>query len=307
VLFAGHGRMRIGFGEIDPPVGSDPPDQMVEIAARQCCDNPYYAFRKPAGTSLICIQGDWSNVVDAKIKGRLATAIGVDSRSPYSPLYARALGTPKPWGVTALFAEYTGAHPPLEIDWSLERGVRAAAVSQESVTEPDATEGSFRAVAESPTRAEPAADPHPEQARGRPFATFWEFAVAVNRSDPAALALASNGVTSEIHFDGAEVKRLITTMWFRSVIPRLSREWRDRVLEVLIDSVLLTDHPVKLGWQSMHLRELSYAQLQELAARIPVLDVVRPDLDLLIAVGRLWGADSVKRFRFGESQERQGV
>ena len=130
VLFAGSGRLRIGFGEIDPPAGSDPSDEMVETAARQCYDNPYYAFRKPAGTSLICIQGDWSNVVDAKIKGRLATAIGVDSRSPYSPLYARALGTPKPWGVTALFAEYTGAHQPLEIDWSLERSMTVEVLRQ---------------------------------------------------------------------------------------------------------------------------------------------------------------------------------
>jgi cell division GTPase FtsZ len=308
VLFAGPGRLRIGFGEIDPALGSDPADEMVEIAARQCCDNPYYAFRKPAGTSLICIQGDWSNVVDAKIKGRLATAIGVDSTSPYSPLYARALGTPKPWGVTALFSEYTGAHPPLEIDWSLERGVRSAAVSHESVTEPISSEESSRAVAEPPTgAAHPAGQARLEQPRGRPFSSFWEFAVAVNRSDPAALALASNGITSEIPFDGAEVKRLINTMWFRSVIPRLSREWRDRVLNVLIDSVLLTDHPVKLGWQSTHLRQLSYAQLQQLAARMPVLDVVRPDMDLLIAVGRLWGADSVKRFRFGEPHERQEV
>jgi hypothetical protein len=257
---------------------------------------------------LICIQGDWSNVVDAKIKGRLATAIGVDSRSPYNPLYARALGTPKPWGVTALFAEYTGAHPPLEIDWSLERGIRSAAVSHESVTESVAIEESSRAVAESPTRAARAADQaHLDHPREGPFSTFWEFAVAVNRSDPAALALASNGVTSEIPFDGAEVRRLINTMWFRSVIPRLSDAWRDRVLDVLIDSVLLKDHPVKLGWQSTHLRELSYAQLQELAARIPILDMVRPDLDLLIAVGRLWGADSVKRFRFSESHERRAV
>jgi hypothetical protein len=77
------------------------------------------------------------------------------------------------------------------------------------------------------------------------------------------------------------------------------------VLDVLIDTVRVIDHPVKLGRQSMHLRELSYPQLQELAARLPVSDVVRADLDLLLAVGRLWGADSVKRFRFGESHERQ--
>jgi cell division GTPase FtsZ len=306
VLFAGNGRLRIGFGMIDPPAGSDPSDEMVEVAARQCCDNPYYAFRKPAGTSLICIQGDWSNVVDAKIKGRLAAAIGVDSSSPYSPLYARALGTPKPWGVTALFAEYTGAHPPLDIDWSLERGDRAAASPRETVTEPVTIEASSRAIAESPARGERQADQaRSEQPRARRFSTLWEFAVAVNRSDPAALALASNGVAPEITFDGAEVRRLITTMWFRGVVPRLSREWRERVLDVLTDSVLLTDHPVKLGRKTARLRALGYAQLQELATRVPVLDVVRPDLDLLIAVGRLWGADSVKRFRFAEVHERR--
>jgi hypothetical protein len=73
---------------------------------------------------LICIEGDWSNLVDAQIKGRVAVAMGVDAKSPYSPLYARVVGMPRPWGVTALFAEYTGAQQPLDIDWSLEAGVR---------------------------------------------------------------------------------------------------------------------------------------------------------------------------------------
>ena len=95
-------------------------------AALRCCENPFYAFHGPPGTSLVCIQGDWSNVVDAKIKGRIA-AMGLDSRSPYTPLYARARERP-PWGVTALFAEYTGKHPPLDLDWTLERRVRAAAI-----------------------------------------------------------------------------------------------------------------------------------------------------------------------------------
>src|SRR5262245_34699838 len=264
VLFAGNGRLRIGFGEIDPPAGSDPTDEMVDRAARQCCDNPYYAFAKPAGTSLICIQGDWSNVVDARIKGRLATAIGVDSRSPYTPLYARALGTPKPWGVTALFAEHTGTHPPLEIDWSLERGVRSAALSDESAMEPVVAEEPARPLAAAPTRAErPPVPAHVEPAHSRRFATLWEFTVAGTRSGPAALALASDSVTSEIPVDRAEVRRLLSTMWFRSVLPRLSREWRERVLNALIESVLITDHPVKAGRQT-HLRELDYAQLQDL-------------------------------------------
>ena len=34
-LFAGHGRLRIGFGEIDPPAGQDPSDEQVEQAIRR--------------------------------------------------------------------------------------------------------------------------------------------------------------------------------------------------------------------------------------------------------------------------------
>jgi cell division GTPase FtsZ len=305
VLFAGDGRLRIGFAEIDPPAGCEPSDELVEQAARLCCDNPFYAFHKPAGTSLICIQGDWSNVVDAQIKGRLATAMGVDSKSPYSPLYARAVGTPKPWGVTALFAEYTGTHPPLEVDWSLERG-RTAASYQRPESEPIAAEQPSLVVAQSVAPATRQHVEHPvvESPREPSFSTFWEFAVAVNRSDPAALALASNGVTSDISVDGAEVRKLFTMMWFRTVLARLSRNWLDRLLNVLIEHVLVSDHPVKVGRQTMHLRELTYAQLQEVGSRMSVPDVIRPDLDLLITVGRFWGADAVKQFRFIEVSEQ---
>ena len=296
-----------GFAEIDPPAGAEPSDELVEDAARRCCDNPFYAFHKPPGTSLICIQGDWSNVVDAKIKGRLATAMGVDSRSPYSPLYARAVGAPKPWGVTALFAEYTGTHPPLEVDWALERGVRTATSYQRLESEPMPVEQPAPIVAES---AEAADEPRRRACRSSSrcasprFSTFWEFAVAVNRSDPAALALASNGATSTIPIDGAEVKKLMSVMWFRTVLARLSGDWRDRLLTALVEHVPVSDHQVKLGRQTMHLRELTYAQLQEIDSKTFVPDVVRPDLDLLMTVGRFWGADAVKRFRFVEAPEQ---
>jgi cell division GTPase FtsZ len=302
VLFAGNGRLRIGFAEIDPPAGSEPSDEVVEDAARRCCDNPFYAFHKPPGTSLICIQGDWSNVVDAKIKGGVATAMGVDSRSPYSPLYARAVGAPKPWGVTALFAEYTGTHRPLEVDWALERGVRTATSYQRPEREPFPVEQPSSIAMEA---AEPIAELDEEQTeagvRGPAFSTFWEFAVAVNRSDPAALALASNGATSTFPIDGAEVKKLVSVMWFRTVLARLSGDWRERLLAVLVEHVPMSDHQVKLGRHTMHLRELSYAQLQEIDSKTPVPDAVRADLDLLMTVGRFWGADAVKRFRFVEA------
>jgi cell division GTPase FtsZ len=304
ILFAGQGRLRIGFGEIDPPDGSDPSDQLVEHAARRCCDNPYYAFHKPAGTSLICIEGDWSNLVDARIKGRIAVAMSVEANSPYSPLYARAVGMPRPWGVTGLFAEYTGAHRPLEVDWSLERGVRPSADVHRTVVEPIAVD----AAAKSPVPVEPRTNPteqkvvNPPQARA--FSTFWEFAVALNRSDPAALALAGDGATSSIPLDAVELRRLIGMMWFRTVFGRLGGDWRERLLNVLIESATVPDHAVKRGRQTVHLRDLSYEELEESGSKTLVPDWVRPDLDLLIAVGRFWGADAVKRFRFVEAPER---
>ena len=296
ILFAGQGRLRIGFAEIDPPDGCDPSNELVELAARRCCDNPYYAFQKRAGTSLICIEGDWSNLVDAQIKGQVAAAMGADAKSPYSPLYARAVGMPRPWGVTALFAEYTGTQQPLEIDWSLERGVRTTA----SVVEPIAVEDVPPAAA-SPEPLEPYTDSAlrvSDPPGARAFTSFREFAVALNRSDPAALALTNDGVTSDIPVDGTELRRLLGMMWFRTVLGRLSRDWRERLLQVLIESATVTDHAVKRGRQTIHLSELSYEELNKIGSTTVAPDWIRPDLDLLIAVGRFWGADAVKRCRF---------
>ena len=143
-----------------------------------------------------------------------------------------------------------------------------------------------------------------EAPRALPFTTFWEFAVAVNRSDAAALALAGNGAASDIPIDGVELRRLLGMMWFRTVLDRLSGHWRERVLNVLIESATVPDHVLKQGRQTVHLRELSYEQLQEIGSKTMVPDWIRPDLDLLITVGRFWGADAVKRLRFVEAPER---
>jgi cell division GTPase FtsZ len=119
MLFAGEGRLRMGFAEIAPDPGSEPSEAQIDAAARACWDDSYYAFRGPVGTSLVCIQGDWSNLVDAKIKSRLASLAvdSADAAHPYNPLYARAGRAPKPWGVTAVFAEYTGPTASLELDF----------------------------------------------------------------------------------------------------------------------------------------------------------------------------------------------
>ncbi len=66
----------------------------------------------------------------------------------------------------------------------------------------------------------------------------------------------------------------------------------------------MSNHPVRHGRHVTHLRELTYAQLQEIASNTSLADGVRPDLDLLITVGRLWGADAVKQIRFVEAPEQ---
>jgi hypothetical protein len=144
-----------------------------------------------------------------------------------------------------------------------------------------------------------------ESAGQRGFTTFWEFAIAVNRSDPAALVLAGNGAASDIPIDGVELRKLLGMMWFRTVLGRLSEHWRQRVLDVLVESAELPDHALKVGRQTMHLRVMSYEQLQELGAKTMVPDWIRPDLDLLITVGRFWGPDTLKRFRFVDPPDRR--
>ena len=90
ILLAGDGRMRIGFGEIDPPDGQEPADTQIREAVDGCWHNPYCTFSRPAGTSLVCIQGDWSNLADAKIKSGIA-ALALGSAHYRHPLYARAV------------------------------------------------------------------------------------------------------------------------------------------------------------------------------------------------------------------------
>ena len=310
-LFAGHGRIRIGFSEIDPSPFDEPSDGQVEDAVQHCWQNAYYAFSKPVGTSLICIQGDWSNVVDAKIKSGLAArASGDAADNPYTPLYARAARAPKPWGVTALFAEYTGNHPPLTIDWSLERKasplvgihenrnrVADAGVGREIHSAPSKATADLPGI--SPTRAASKTPRALLTEEAKPaFASFWEFAVAVNRGSRAALALAADGAECDVTIDGGEVRKLLATVWFRGVIPRLSQEWRERILESLVASTPIPNHLLKVDRRVVRLSEVSHAQLKELFTKTYVGDAVRADLELLFNVGRLFGEQALRRFQF---------
>ena len=307
MLFAGNGRFRIAFAELNPPAGHDPTHAEVELAVRSCCENPYYAFSRPAGTSLICIQGEWSNVVDARIKGQLAaSAMGDRPDSPYTPLCVRAVHAPRPWGVTALFSEYTGSHQPLDIEWSVAadspqpmlhlelKDTRIAVLPTPSLSaaarEVEPSHSNF----ESPTSTSTKENDRPA------FSNFWEFAVAVNRSDPVALALARNGDSDALSIEPADVKKLLGTVWFRAVVPRLSDTWKARVLDALADGVALPNHHVRRGKQNVRLSDMSYQDLLELA-KTSTLAAIRPDLDLLLAVGRLWGEDGLRRLRFADA------
>jgi hypothetical protein len=317
MLFAGHGRLRIGFGEIDCSFEIDPSDEQIDHAVRGCWDNHYYAFGKPAGTSLVCIHGDWSNVVDAKIKSGLAeAAVAGDGGSPYNPLYTRAIQSPRPWGVTALFGEFTGVHPPLDIDWAIGRrdvptvARRPVAAYLEGPAEAGhdvqeagvLRESSERTIAPapSPVTAWPAKVGVP-----RIPSCFWEFAVAVNRAEPSALALADNGDTADVPIDGVEVKKLLGTMWFRAILPRFSEPWRAKILDALVNDVALPNHVVRVNRRAVSLSDLDCGQIQEVAAKSWVPDVARADLELLAAVGRLWGGEAIKRFHFGPAPERK--
>jgi hypothetical protein len=311
VLFGGQGRLRIGFSEIAPAVDQDPSDEQVQDAVRDCWDNTYYAFGDRVGTSLICVQGDWSNVVDGKIKGRFAALAHREaSNAPYNPLYARAFHVPRPWGVTAIFAEYTGNHPPLEIEWNVERQIpglvslsaTASSIVAAAAAQPIEIVPPPKIVAPMQTAQAAIAGPIPGERTAaddtRPFGSFWEFALALNRSDPAAIALAGDGAECTMPLEPTGIRKLLSTFWVRSVFPLLSTHWRDRMLETLLQGVAIPDHAVRSGRQTVHVSELTHEELKKIVTGTMLPDAIRRDLQLLVAVGTLWGEAAVGRFEF---------
>jgi len=304
-LCAGAGRYRIGFAEIDPANGEEPSETQIEEASRQCWENSYYCFTKPAGTSLVCIQGDWSNVVDGRIKGRLAAmAAGNAAESTYVPLHARPAHAPRPWGVTMLCAEYTGNHAPLEIAWPLDSRVSLPTRIQSATPEPVP-------VVVAAAVAAPVAPPAPIRASiepppaARTFSTFRELCLGVNRSDVAALAIAGNGASSSIPIDLAELRKLLGTVWFRTVFTQLSQPWRDRMLDILLQSGPIPNHAVRAGRRTARINELTYEELRQVPIETILPDAVRGDVQLLIAVGTLWGPDAIARFTFAEEPQEE--
>jgi len=286
ILLAGNGRMRIGFGEIDPPEGQDPTEAQIREAVDACWQNPYCAFSKLPGTSLVCIQGDWSNLADAKIKtGIAARALGNVPGARYNPLYARAVHAPRPWGITALFTEYTGAHEPMPLVWNSGPSI---------VDPPTATNGVpvERNDTNTTVLSEPAAGPS--------FATVGDLARALNRLDPAALELAARDPDPDILIEGPMVRKLVGAIWFRSIFPKLSSSWQARLLEALAASAVIPNHVLSRGRQPIHLADGSYEDLKAIAASMAVSGAAGADLHLVLAILGLWGEEARTRLRFVE-------
>jgi cell division GTPase FtsZ len=307
VLFGGKGRLRIAFSEIDPPQGKDPGDDQIEDGVRACWDNPYCEFTNPVGSSLICIQGDWSNVADGRIKSRLATLAleGAGERS-YNPLYARAVHTPRPWGITAIFAEHTGQHQPLEIDWpwdhrpvtlqpkesgTIHRVVVEPARSPARAVDPHVSEVPAPSLPENPA-ASAAGDSKPA------FARFWDLAFALQRSDPRALSLASGASASTVLVESGEIRKLLGTMWFSTIFQHLSQSWRDRLLDVLVEDLVVPNHPVRIGRRTLPVSEVSLEDLKEVVRKTILPDAIHTELQLLVTIGHLWGAGALQRITY---------
>lgn len=310
ILLAGNGRMRIGFGEIEPPEGQDPTEPQIREAVDACWQNPYCAFGKPAGTSLICIQGDWSNLADAKIKSGLATrALGGDPDGRYNPLYARAMHTPRPWGVTALFTEYTGAHDAIPLAWA------SHAADAHPPAAADTKPGRYlKRPAPAKAAMANAARPHSKQVAAVPnqtagaasaqIATVVDLAKGLNRLDPVALDIAAGDVRPEILVDGQAVRKLVGLFWFRLIFPRLSPSWRERLLDALAGGVVIPNHVLSRG---RHLSDCSLAELDAIAPTAAASGPAGPDLQLVLAVMQLWGEAARGRLRFGDAPVAQSA
>ena len=179
--------------------------------------------------------------------------------STYTPLYARAVQVPRPWGVTALFAEHTGTHAPLDIDWEAERKAGSS-------FEPPRPESGDRAGPPQLNRNRPllavarlALDERTELTETATISRVSEpsarsfrlprsgiLAGAINRSDRAALEFARSDAADGIPIEAVEVRKLLGTVWFRGVVPQLSEQGRQRVLDVLVSSMPIRDHVLRV-------------------------------------------------------------
>ena len=130
------------------------------------------------------------------------------------------------------------------------------------------------------------------------FPNVEEFAKALNRLDRTALELAAGDPLPDMAVEGLAVRKLLATFWFRSIFPRLSAPWRERLLESLAGSVAIPNHLLWRGRQAVHLADGNYDDLKEIAAERTPGGAAGTDLQLVLAIAGLWGEDARRRLRF---------
>jgi hypothetical protein len=236
-------------------------------------------------------------------------------------LHAFAPDAPKPWGITGLFAEHTGSHPPLEIAWPDVRSIRQVsgvtaaarwphAAGEIGVDDPEVPQAPVvthkdrrpsAAAVEVPVRA--IRDGREISIEKPSFSTLWELARALNRGDQTARAIAADGATCDIPIEASEVRKLVGTVWFRSAFQSLSARWRDRLLDVLVDDITIHNHLVGEGRRAVRLSRLPYEELKRAATDVLVPEAVRADVQLLVSIGQLWGREALSRFRFEPEEQ----
>ena len=127
--------------------------------------------------------------------------------------------------------------------------------------------------------------------------------MALNRADPAAIVLAADGASRDLTIDAADVRKLLATVWFRSIFSRLSADWQHRIQEVLARGTTIPNHAVRYDRKTVHVSECSFEQLKAILVTTILPEAIRADLQLLVTAGTLWGADVLKEFQFVSAAE----
>ena len=140
----------------------------------------------------------------------------------------------------------------------------------------------------------------PEAERAESFGSFWDLALAINRSDSRALDIARNGASDSVVVTASEIRKLLGTVWFRSVFTCLSPAWRERLIAELVESVVLPNHQLRIGRRDVALGDLGPAEVRTVFAKASIAEGARADVRLVMAVGDLWGPEAVSRLRFAD-------
>jgi hypothetical protein len=132
------------------------------------------------------------------------------------------------------------------------------------------------------------------------ISTVVDLARGLNRLDPIAIEIASRDPDPDILVEGSAVRKLVGAFWFRSIFPKLSPAWRERLFDALAGSVVIPNHVVSRARQKqpVHLADGICEELRAIAATTAVSGAAGADLQLVLAIVGLWGDDARRRLRF---------